>query len=62
MRKVIAHAVNKDDVIAIHYEGWSNCRSDNFCVPSGKGYVEVKCIGYDPEEAKRLLKEAAKKE
>lgn len=61
MRKVIAHAVNKDDVIAIHYEGGATAtRSDNFCVPSGKGYVEVKAIGYDPEEAKRLLKEAGK--
>ena len=56
MRKAICEAINKDDIIAIYFEnGATATRSENFCVPSGKGYTNVTPISYNPEDAKALL-------
>ncbi|MBR4079638.1 MAG: ABC transporter substrate-binding protein [Christensenellaceae bacterium] len=58
LRKAIAMAVNKDDIISIQFEnGFGASRSDNWALPSVAGYKEVDPIDYDPEAAKAKIAE-----
>lgn len=62
MRLALTKAINKDDIIAIYFNGGvSATRSDNFCVPTGAGYdPSVKAPDYDLEGAKALLAQCGK--
>lgn len=58
LRKAIAMAINRDDIVAACYEGGACAKpSYNFINDVSVGYTEVKNIPYDPEGAKALLDE-----
>lgn len=58
VRKAIAHAINKSEIIAGVYEGLAVSATGPFPPASWAFNPEVPDMKYDPEEAKRLLKEA----
>lgn len=56
LRKAICQAINKDDIVAIAYEGGIGGTANyNFCVPTGLGHAEVDALEYDPAAAKEAL-------
>ncbi|MBQ9944060.1 MAG: ABC transporter substrate-binding protein [Clostridia bacterium] len=57
VRIAIAQCINKDDMVAIAWEGLA-VKSDNFCAPTGLGYsADVKSVQYNPEQGAATLKE-----
>ena len=55
IRQAIAQCINKDDLVAIAWENLA-IKSDNFCAPTGLGYLEeVKSVQYDPEKGMATL-------
>lgn len=56
MRKALAMAINKEDIVNIQFEGGIGASvNNNFCVPSGTGYKEINPIKYNVDEAKRIV-------
>ena len=60
VRRALSMAISRDHIQSIAlYDGIGGTANYNFCVPTGIGFdPDVKVEGYDPEEAKKLLKEA----
>ena len=56
LRKALAMAINKQDIIDGNFNGIGGIVSNNFCAPSGAGYIEITDpVKYDPDAAKAWL-------
>lgn len=57
MRRALAMAINKEDIVNIQFEnGIGATVNNNFCVPSGAGYTDIKVLEHNVEEAGNIVK------
>lgn len=58
IRKALCQAINKDDIVAVAFEGGlGGIANSNFCVPTGLGYAEITGLAYDKAAAEAVLKD-----
>ena len=57
LRRALAMAIDKEAIIQGNFNGFAADVSNNLCVPTGAGYIEVEKIEFNPEAAKAWLKD-----